>query len=264
MVKGTCLSPGESDWIEILSSKFGSEPGHCWSESDLAAFLATTIPEELRSDLTAAAPLLHRCLRRLGSFPFHISDPSPVLDCETLSVGIVLLLQRHEYSLHSLYKDSKSEEWMSRLLFQYLSVKRVPAPTAWPSSEARGGPDDEHLLRAHALVSSFNKRRGKYRRMVMHYGPPFIDISQLPPSTSQDFSGSISREEFRPLLRLLVASQLFLTGVGPNVVCRDPDKLDASVDSILGTFADMTTLSRIKWESFELALKGEVISGVPS
>ncbi|KAK8112934.1 Restriction of telomere capping protein 5 [Apiospora sp. TS-2023a] len=255
LVKAACLSPGEADWIEILSAKFGSEPDQGWSECDLATFLAITIPDELKSDIAAAAPLLHRCLRHLGSFPFHISDPSPVLDCETLCVGIVLLLRRHEFNLYSLYEDEDSEEWMRRLLFQSMSANKLPAPVAWPSPDARGGPDDEHLLRAHGLVSSFNKRRDKSRPMVMYYGPPIIDVSQLPPSRSQDFSGSISSEQLRPLLRLLVASQLFLTGIGPDVVGRDPRKLDASVDSIIGTFTDTMTQSGITWESFELVLK---------
>ena len=99
--------------------------------------MEVTLPEELKSDLKRAGPLLFRCVQHLGSFPWHnqllqVQD----IDLETLVTALAILLRRHENNLHpfvvtntwnldnprDIDGDTQRDQWLHKLLFQCMSV----------------------------------------------------------------------------------------------------------------------------------------------
>jgi len=99
--------------------------------------MSITLPVELKPDLTRAGPLLFRCVKRLGSFPWH-NQPLQVqdLDLEVLVTAIVFLLRRYESNLYPFVVtnswspenhrevdgDTQQDQWLHKLLFQCMSV----------------------------------------------------------------------------------------------------------------------------------------------
>jgi hypothetical protein len=247
------------------------EIGIGWNESDLIEFMSITLPEELKSDLTRAGPLLYRCVQRLGSFPWH-NQPLQAqgLDFETLVTAIVILLRRYERNVGypflitnsgSLDDEARQrDEWLHRLLFQCMSVasdtieqSEVEELIADDISDVFAG-DNAHLLQAHALVSARNKQRSEVDEKFVTYGPPVIDITALPSSRSRDFRGFIPKDEFRSLLNILLASQLYLFGYGPERLCAEGDTLARVTSTIFNAFSQSKDKPGITWNLFNSAL----------
>lgn len=63
-----------------------------WSEANLACFMQTIFPPslELRPVLMDAVPIMHRCLLRLGSYPYQ-NDPEEFLTHDVLRTAIFLV-----------------------------------------------------------------------------------------------------------------------------------------------------------------------------
>lgn len=226
-----------------------------WNESDLVEFVGVTLPDELKPALKAAGPLIHRCMMRIGSFPYQ-NQPISTLTTDVALVAVIVLLRRHESSARAISDVSASEddeevrwaEWLRRILFQSMVIR--DSSTA-DHSVSRSNSDDEDLLRAHKFVSNSNKWRDwEHNPRVAHTGPPVISTSELPSSRSQDFSGFIPKDELEALIKLLLASQLYLTGNGPEILAQEGEQLDACVNSIVAAFRQSDEASGITWESF--------------
>ncbi|KAL7622874.1 hypothetical protein AAE478_006553 [Parahypoxylon ruwenzoriense] len=278
LLKGLCLSRREQDWFQSLFSKFASASdtdGPVWHESDLVEFIGITLPSELKPTLAAAGPLLFRCMLRLGSFPYQ-NQPASKLTVDIARVAVIILLRRHERNARpiggtqSLDYDEEQQraKWLRRLLFQCMATKGTAnmeegVIASSHNSDRNDAANDEHLLQAHRLISCYNKERDESNPKVVRRGPPIIPVSDLPSSQSQNFSGYIPRSEFEALTHLLLASQLYLTGNGPEHFVQE-GQLDSCVDCILSAFTQPNNAPGIPWESFNLVLSSalpNIVSG---
>ncbi|XXH04114.1 hypothetical protein Hte_010526 [Hypoxylon texense] len=257
LLRNRCLSRQEEDWFRSVFGKFSSpsetsETSPTWTESDLVEFLGATLPDELKPALKAAGPLIYRCMVRIGSFPYQ-NQPVSTLTADVTTVATIVLLRRHESSASAISDvgtgDDGGEvrwaEWLRRILFQSMAIRDSLA------ADHRTASDDEDLLRAHQFVSSSNQWRDWERNpRVAYAGPPIIPTSELPSSRSQDLSGFIPKAELEALIKLLLASQLYLTGNGPEILALEGEQLDASVDSTTAAFHQSEKVPGITWESF--------------
>jgi hypothetical protein len=228
--------------------------------------MCTTLPPELRLDVTRAGPLLYRCVRRLGSFPWHNQPVSArYLDLESLATATVFLLRRHEanisfpfpFALWSSFRDEarQRDQWLHRLLFQCMSIP-VDATGQLDVDTISNMPagSNAHLQQAHKLVTACNKQKSEADEKIVIYGPPIVEITALPSSRSEDFRGFIPKDEFQSLLNILLASQLYLFGHGPERVWRGGETLSTVATSILNTMAPFEDGPGITWTLFNSAL----------
>ncbi|KAI0136923.1 hypothetical protein BJ170DRAFT_35606 [Xylariales sp. AK1849] len=271
-----CLSRREQRWMQVVFGKFATstEGPTYWSESDLIEFLGCTFPEELKSDLTAAGPLIYRCILRLGAFPWH-RQPAPTthgLDINHLTTAIIILLRRPEANISSLQFSATNgalaneieisqveRDWLHGLLFQCMAAGRdsnehLDAGSVADDNTTRDDASDAHLLQAHKLVSAYNKQRSSSKPKVMAYGHAVIAASELPSSWSQDFDGLIPKDEFRSLLKILLASELYRYGNGPERLCTQQEQLERGTDNVLHAFCPLEDEQGISWDSFSSAL----------
>jgi hypothetical protein len=228
-----------------------------WSESDLVEFMGTTLPEKLKPDLTRAGPLLYRCIQRLGAFPWH-NQPLQEYDLgfESLVIAIVILLRRYDTNVRPFFfitnsglgdshddESCQQEDGLHRLLFQCMSVASetlkqldVEGLATDDTSYVFDG-DDFYLLQAHALVVDCNRQRSEFDEKYMTKGPPVMDVTALPSSKSQDSRVFVSKDEFRSLLNILLASQLYLLGYGPERLSLEGDTMDRVTSTVSNIFS---------------------------
>lgn len=244
-----------------------------WNESDLVDFIGVTLPAELKSDLKEAGPLLYRCFRRLGSFPFH-NQPlqAQCLNFETFATAVVIFLRRHEsYNGFPFGRDSSHDiarcrdEWMQRLLFQCMSV----APDPREQSEVGdfivadisdlSTDDDTHLRQAYKLVEDCNTWISDEDEKIGFSGPPIIKMTALPSSKSEDFRGSIPKNEFQSLLNILLASQLYLSGYGPEGLCRVGETLSIVTTNVVNAISQFRDVSGITWGHLNSAFATTIV-----
>lgn len=222
------------------------------------------MPVQLWPDLDIATPLLHRCIARIGLFPYHnvhCEAPPPTLD--VISVALVILAHRFgETSLGLCHPDDKPydltwDRWYRRLLFQCMSTCE-----AAPEPANRCPDDDEHVLQAHKVVEAMNKQRDCDRPKVMIRGDPIIPAQDLPSSRSQYIDGVIPQDQFKSLIKLLLFLQLCAVGFEPGHVCNEPKRLDSATQSVLTAFLDpgVNEGSGITWDAFEAASSGVCVS----
>ena len=184
--------------------------------------------------------------------------------------AIVILLRRYEWNVGSRFlmtnggslddEARQRDDWLHRLLFQCMSVasdtmkqSEVEKLTADDISDVFAG-NDAHLLQAHALVSACNKQRSEVDEGFVTYGPPIIDVTTLPSSRSRDFRGFIPKDEFRSLLNILLASQLYLFGYEPERLCAEGDTLARVTSTVFNAFSQFKNEAGITWNLFNSAL----------
>ncbi|KAK7957060.1 uncharacterized protein PG986_006282 [Apiospora aurea] len=238
---GACLLPEEQMWLHTITEKFGTEITReglaCWTASDLVEFLALTLPEQLKTDLYMASLLLHRCLLRLGSYPY-LNRPAQGLTFENLSVAIAILLQRYDESVNPIGVTGLVYELFETqarslcvLLFQSMRTSSTTESSGGSSSSRSGGSsntrrassslsssayaaaddnlprtvaDDEHLLQAHQLLLNCNHRYSSGDPALVQFGPAPVPAHELPSSRSADVAGFVHRDQFQSLLKLLL------------------------------------------------------------
>ncbi|KAI1842465.1 hypothetical protein JX266_011360 [Neoarthrinium moseri] len=217
-----CISEPEAEWLETITAKFGTtaEDSISWTESNLADFLAITLPDHLQADLQIMRPLMHRCMLRLSSFPY-LNRPRSPLGNDSMRMALSILLQRHEQvgrpigiTNRETGSLEKQAHGLRSLLFQSMRSTQMSSGIDAKKGEKRTEADDEFLLQAHQFVSSFNDRRPESRPTVIECGPPIIPVQELPSSNSADYSGTIPEDEFKSLVK---GSELCNTN-GPGTV----------------------------------------------
>lgn len=148
----------------------------------MVEFLGITLPDDLKPEITAATPLLFRCMQRLGSFPWYDRPEVSGLQLDTLRLAIVFLLCRdvHFYGIGRIHmgptdiyeestwtgenatpvgeddipdeSDAGSDdeevkriyfEWYSRLLFQSMSVRPDRNSLPGPPAAVESEPSNE-------------------------------------------------------------------------------------------------------------------------
>ncbi|KAL2059904.1 hypothetical protein VTL71DRAFT_10059 [Oculimacula yallundae] len=177
--------------------------------------------------------------------------------------------------------DTQQDQWLNNLLFQCMSlvpggleeghveehtVEKIRADQVNMDEFSDDGDSDHailgmmvghnyHLLQAHALVSARNRYGSEDdEKRVFRYGPPVVEISELPSSKSQDVRGLIPNDEFKSLLKILLACQLYLCGHGPEDICASGDELDKLTSTAFTGFSQPGKRPRITWDSFNSGL----------
>lgn len=231
-----------------------------WDESSLSRFLHTVVPEPLWSDLENAIPLLHRCLVRLGAYPYH---NVPTYGPLTADVALVAMGIIHNHEHRGRWSpiswdcdpgdlDQEWATWARRVLFQCMSIA---AADAAEEPTARTDADDRDLLGAHETVERWNYTRDWERAPKrISRGEPIIQVRDLPSSRSQITRGTIPQAEFRSLVKLLLCYQLCEAGYEPGLILDQVDRdLSTATDSVLAAFStsDSEQGPGIGWDAFQ-------------
>jgi hypothetical protein len=233
--------------------------------SDLLEFLSITTPADLHPSLASATPLLCRCIQRLGLFPWHQKNTNERqgISLDELMVAVIIL-RRHEINVGSIAfrlsyiaatgdkQVAHQNQWFNELLFQCMAIKTVAGATTTSedSQASRQFANDFHLSQAYRLVTDNNKVRDLKR---LARGPDIIAMADLPTSNSLDFSGTIPQDEFKALVRILLASQLQVFGYGPGLVAANMDELDEVADAVSKAFAGESK-SYVSWDAYRTTM----------
>ncbi|KAI2632588.1 hypothetical protein GGS26DRAFT_556614 [Hypomontagnella submonticulosa] len=194
-----------------------SEGNLAWDKHALTEFLSAAVPVELKADLNVAGPLLLKAMIRLGSFPFHNGPTSSTLGADEAFVAITFLLRMHEDATGFSFENEDDDDddriqqlrdrWFHRLLFQVMSEKPELDPQDQIQEKgtfsSRSPADDEHIIQARKFLEEFNYTRDMGKPKVLIRLPSVIEVSELPSSRSCDLTGTVSKEEFRALLKVL-------------------------------------------------------------
>lgn len=209
-------------------------------------------------------------MTRLGSFPYH-NLPTSNLTVDVALIALIILVRCNEehgsaiadISYGDYGSEEKMAEWLRRILFQCMAIRAEPGEES--NNPVDGEPerdpsDDEHLLSAHKFVVDGNTWRDwNGSPKLVHHGPPIIPAHRLPSSRSQDFSGHIPRNEFDPLIKLLLVNQLYSYDGGAEVLTRDSKQLDACVASILNAFPRPDEEPNLTWDSYNRILSSHLV-----
>ncbi|KAJ5403157.1 uncharacterized protein N7487_009053, partial [Penicillium crustosum] len=208
-----------------------------WTVSDLKDFMMSTFPLGLASYIAEAAPIIHRCLLRLGSFPYQ-NTPHCTLSLDVLRTGMIILLRlegsklldRDNNEASLVYPDSLSAE-QRILLFQSLTESQGSS-----ARSARNLGDDYHLHKALEVIVYGNFKRNVQFPTAVSQGPQYPPPEHFPSSNSTLTSGSIPNEDFRPLLRLMLLTQLHVAGLDPDIFTFSLSEIEAATDCLLAAF----------------------------
>ncbi|EPS31690.1 hypothetical protein PDE_06647 [Penicillium oxalicum 114-2] len=217
--------------------------------------MASTFPHELSTCVTDAAPILHRSLLRLGSYPYQ-NDPVNLLTLEVLRTAVIILLGLDNWRIletdsvarQSLPND-RSVSFQRRLFFQSIAEQKETPRLS------RGVGDDCDLQKALDLITQGNFKRDKRFPTRVILGPQYPPAEHFPSSFSTLTSGLISREDLRPLLRLMLVTQLHLAGIDPECFASSLAEIEASTDSLLALFLSGDDSSaNVTFSAFEKAI----------
>jgi hypothetical protein len=222
--------------------------------------MISTFPPALASCVAEATPIVHRCLLRLGSFPYH-NDPHRTLSLDVLRTAMIILLgldgrkllDRDNDEASLVYPDRLSKE-QRILLFQSMAEQKGP-----PGS-SRGPEDDYHLQKALDLITYGNFKRNDRFPTVVTGGPEYPPIEHFPSSNSTLTSGSIPAEDFRPLLRLMLLTQLYVAGIDPDNFTSYLSEIETATDCLLAAFLNGGESSTaVSFAAFDNTLSKSVV-----
>lgn len=231
-----------------------------WDESSLSRFLHTVVPEPLWPDIEDAVPLLHRCLVRLGAYPYHNVPPYGPLTADVALVAMGIIHNHEHRGRWSPISwdcdpgdlDQEWAAWACRVLFQCMSIA---AAGAAEEPAARTDADDRDLLGAHETVERWNYTRDWERAPKrISRGEPIVQVRDLPSSRSQSTRGMIPQAEFRSLVKLLLCYQLCEAGYEPGLILDQVDRdLSTATDCVLAAFSTSDSEQRpgIGWDAFQ-------------
>ncbi|GFF52449.1 hypothetical protein IFM61606_06428 [Aspergillus udagawae] len=236
-----CLGDAKHEWFQTIFQIFctESESENFWTVSDLQEFMVSTFPPELAACVREAAPILHRCLLRLGSFPYH-NDPRRIMSRNVLRTGIIILLrlnggkllEQDDGKVSLIYPDRLNAA-QRVLLFQ--SMADMQATT---SDIPRNVGDDFHLQKALDLITYGNFRRNPWFPTAVTKGPEYPPPEHFPSSKSTLTNGSIPLKDFRSLLRLMLLTQLHVAGIEPDEFTSCLAQVETVTDCLLAAFQE--------------------------
>ncbi|KAJ5757553.1 uncharacterized protein N7511_006247 [Penicillium nucicola] len=208
-----------------------------WTVSDLKDFMISTFPPELESYIAEAAPIIHRCLLRLGSFPYQ-NDPHRTLSLDVLRTGMMILLKLDRSKLLNGDNDEAALVYPDRLSAEQriLLFQSMTEPQGTPAGSPRNLGDDYHLRKALEIITYGNFKRNVQFPTAVMKGPQYPPAEHFPSSNSTLTSGSIPEKDFRPLLRLMLLTQLYIAGIDPDNLKSFPSEIEVTTDCILAAF----------------------------
>ncbi|KAF4250105.1 hypothetical protein CNMCM8980_001964 [Aspergillus fumigatiaffinis] len=233
-----CLGDAKHEWFRTIFEIFCTESE---SEKYLQEFMISTFPPELAACVREAAPILHRCLLRLGSFPYH-NDPHRIMSQDVLRTGMIILLRLNGGKLleqddgkASLIYPDRLNAAQRTLLFQ--SMADMQATT---TDTPRNAEDDFHVQKALDLITYGNFRRNPWFPTAVTKGPEYPPAEHFPSSNSTLTNGLIPLKDFRPLLRLMLLTQLHVAGIEPDDFTSCLSQVENVTDCLLAAFQDGT------------------------
>lgn len=199
--------------------------------------MTSTFPLELASCVAEAAPIVHRCLLRLGSFPYH-NDLHRTLSLDVLRTGMIILLGLDRGKLLDRENDEASLVYPDRLSAEQriLLFQSIVEPQVTPAGSSRGPGDNYHLQKALEIITYGNFKRNVRFPTAVTKGPKYPPVEHFPSSNSTLTSGLIPAEEFRPLLRLMLLTQLYVAGIDPDNFTPFLSEIEAATDCLLAAF----------------------------
>lgn len=227
-------------------------------------FIIGTFIPDLEPWVAEAAPILHRCLLRLGSFPYH-NDAQTILSLEVLRTGMIILLRLDSDKLLGrdegrdvaslLYPEGLNAAHRI-LLFQ--SMREQPEAA---SSGHRGNENDFHLQKALDLITYGNFQRDSQFPTAVTRGPEYPPANHFPSSSSNSTSGVIPVDEFRPLLRLMLITQLYVAGIEPYQFVTCSSQVETATDCLLAALiSTMDAEPSIPCSTFDKCLEQSMVS----
>lgn len=139
------------------------------------------------------------------------------------------LLDQDNDEASLIYPDRLSTK-QRILLFQSMAEQK-----GTPGS-SRGLGEDYHLQKSLEFITYGNFKRNKRFPTAVTEGPKYPPIEHFPSSNSTLTSGSIPAEDFRPLLRLMLLTQLYVAGIAPDNFTSSLSEIEAATDCLLAAF----------------------------
>ncbi|KAF1980710.1 hypothetical protein K402DRAFT_426004 [Aulographum hederae CBS 113979] len=273
IVGGYGLSPEESSWFNSVFNLFCVDSEDCnWTLSDATAYFTAIFSREMQQILAPMIPTLYTCLLRLGSVPYQ-HQPPPQLTRDALRYAVVVLLRRddhHQSSLTDHDEDStdqaqqRLDDRFRKLIFRSLAEAIKPQAEITTESVLQSTLEvDDDVFRAVSLVSRHNHRWHSNPKIVTR-GP------DLPPQlyfqvSGLDIESSIWSHDIWALLRLLLACQLSVAGLGPECFTNYRDDLEEATNCVFQSFVhDQDSTSGISWDSFNrrISLMPNILRGL--
>lgn len=163
------------------------------------------------------------------------------------------LLDQDNDEASLVYPDRLSKE-QRNLLFQSMAEQKET-----PGS-SRGPEEDYHLQKALDLITYGNFKRNNRFPTAVTEGPKYPPIEHFPSSNSTLTSGSIPAEDFRPLLRLMLLTQLYVAGIDPDNFTSSLSEIEAATDCLLAAFLNAGDSSTaVSFPAFDKALCNSMV-----
>lgn len=195
-------------------------------------------PQELDTILMEAIPIIHRFLRRIGSYPFQ-NDPGKLLTPRILSAGIFRSFDFCEFDDRNITYDSQN-----RLYFQ--SMASMPSKKPDQDKCLRDEADDEDLIHALAVIRGARRKPGAPKVRIR--GPVQPPPSNFRPPWSRNMEQLVPTCEFRAFLRLMVVLNLYDTGIDAREFASYRPQTEGVTDCLLAAFRPGP--NGISWDGF--------------
>lgn len=203
----------------------------------------------------SSVPIVHRLLRRLGSFPFHTSSVVTLLTFDVFCCAIINITFR-DWDLsgrHPEYSPETQDSRFRRLLFQSLML---PSTTGY-SYFTTATENDENVVEALTMIKKYNRWSNPEHPKISYEGPKLPPASSFPNSGPSSLSGTVSIESIDPLITLLLLIQLSPEKLGPDKLASRPDDLRRAA-AAMGNGLVMHKRSGtagIIWDGFEIGFR---------
>lgn len=229
-----------------------------WSESNLADFIQSTFPPELTPILNDAIPVLHRFVRRLGSFPYQ-NDPEELLTYNVLQMAVILLIVHDEKRWSADQEVTRISDPLADfrvVIFQSLTT--LESSGSKEGQRQRSEEDDLHLQKVLDEINSRNYWRDpEYPKWI--FPGPECQASDYISSRSKDLHGSVPMDEFRSLLRLFLVAQLYRGGIDVQAFSNCLLRLENITDCMLAASEEDHDTTGISWEVFDRVVKRSMV-----
>lgn len=183
-------------------------------------------PQELETTIIEAVPIIHRYLRRIGSYPYQ-NDPEDFLTVRVLEVGIFR-------SFWYKSNDYNDRTYNSKERIQFQSMASLPPNPPEQGSCLRDEADDRDLI--DALNATRGRRRFSDEMKIIYRGPKPPPPSHFRPCWSQNMDQVIPTHQFRALLRVMVVLGLCDTGIGAHEFIAYGAQTESVTDCLLASF----------------------------
>jgi hypothetical protein len=182
---------------------------------------------------------------------------------DVLRTGIIILLRldggnllQQDVDKVSLIYPDRLNAAQRTLLFQ--SMADVQATT---TNTSRNMEDNFHLQKALDLITYGNFRRNPRFPTAVTKGPEYPAAEHFPSSNSTLTDGYIPLKDFRPLLRLMLLTQLHVAGIEPEEFISSLSQVEAMTDCLLTGFQDRSAADStgVSFSTFDQVLDKSLV-----